>query len=212
MLKTLESHLRLLLLQYGEDAFTKGRTSNGISTYDILLDPSVLASASTLEIALMLIHESIHAELLDRCVQLGIINAFDINGNPNFTNTSVTYNTYQALFSVLVYQYRNFGGTNSQWNHDLFTVLSYRTKMAQNLVAIHPWLNDPSSDFLTNINSNTLNLYGDFTLQQVMNYISWIGLEGTQEFIDSIESDPLEETKKNYIENAARAQYTNNCN
>ncbi len=196
----------------GEDAFTKGRTNNGISTFEILLDPAVVSNASTIEIALMIIHESIHAELLDRCVQLGIINAFDTNGNPNFTNTSNTYTTYETLFSLLVYQYKNYGGTNSQWNHDLFTVLNYRTKMAQNLVSIHPWLNDTNNDFLTNVNSDNLNFYGNFTIGELMDYLTWVGLEGTQEFINTIQNVPLEQTKKNYVENAARTQYTNSCN
>lgn len=160
----------------------------------------------------MLIHESIHAELLDRCVQLGIIDAFDTNGNPNFTNTSTIYTTYDSLFAILVNEYKNFGGVNPQWNHDLFTVLNYRTEMTQNLVDIHPWLNDTSSDFLDNVNSDPLNFYGNFTLQQLMDYISWIGLEGTQQFANDIQSNPLEQTKKNYVENAARSQYSNNCN
>ncbi|MFD2551627.1 hypothetical protein ACFSQP_07345 [Bizionia sediminis] len=196
----------------GEDAFTKGRTNNGITSFDILLSPNVVNTASIIEIALMIIHESIHAELLDRCVQLGIINAFNAVGNPNFTNTSITYNTSDALFAILVEQYRNFGGTNSQWNHDLFSVGNYRTTMAQNLVDIHPWLNDASNDFLSNVNNDNLNLYGNFSLQELMEYISWIGLEGTQEFINNIQNNSLEFTKKNYVETAARIEYTNNCN
>ena len=196
----------------GEDAFTKGRTNGGISRYDILLDPLVVSNSSTIEIALILIHESIHAELMDRCVRLGIINAFDSNGNPNFTNTSNMYNTYDALFALLVNQYKNYGGNNSEWNHDMFTVLNHRIKMAQNLEQIHPWLNDGSNDFLTNVNNDNLNIYGDFTIEELMDYISWIGLEGTQEYINTILNNPLEETKKSYVENAARTEYTNNCN
>jgi hypothetical protein len=196
----------------GLDAFTKGSTYNGKSFFEIQLDPTVVANASTIEIALMIIHESIHAELLDRCVQLGIINAFDSNGNPNFTNTSITYTTYDSLFAILVYQYKNYNGGNSQWNHDLFTVLDYRTKMAQNLVDIHTGLNDPANDFLSNVNNDPLNSFGNFTLEQLMDYISWIGLEGTQDFINNIQNNSLEQTKKNYIENAAREKYTQNCN
>lgn len=118
----------------------------------------------------------------------------------------------EAIFSALALHYFNYNGGNSQWNHDLFTIGNYRTKMAQNLVNIHPWLNDANNDFLTNVNSDSLNLYGDFTLEQLMEYVSWIGLEGTQDFINTIQNSPLEHTKKNYVENAARAKYTNNCN
>jgi len=45
-----------------------------------------------------------------------------------------------------------------------------------------------------------------------MDYISWIGLEGTQDFINNIQNNPLEQTKKNYVENAARAKFTHECN
>ncbi len=52
--------------------------------------------------------------------------------------------------------------------------------------------------------------FGNFTLQEVMNYISWIGLEGTQNYIDTIQNNPLELSRKVYIENAARIFYSHN--
>ena len=73
--------------------------------------------------------------------------------------------------------------------------------MAQNLVDIHPWLNDSSNDFLTNVNNDTSNLYGNFTIQQLMDYVTQIGLESTQVFINTIQNNPLEQTKKNFVEN-----------
>lgn len=209
-----KSHVRFRITTTpnGEDAFTRGFTNNGISFFEIQLDPTVVSNASTIEIALMLVHESIHAELLDRCVQLGIINAFDSKGRPNFTNTSITYNTKDELFAKLVYQYKNYNGGNSQWNHDLFTVTDYRAKMALNLVNIHSKLNDTNNDFLTNVNNDSQNVYGNFTLQQLMEYISWVGLEGTQEYINNIQNNATEKANKNYVENAARNKYTNTCN
>ena len=210
--KNAHIRFRITTTPDGEDAFTKGSTNNGKSFFEIQLDPTVVANASTIEIALMIIHESIHAELLDRCVQLGIINAFNSDGDPNFTNTSITYTTYDSLFAILVYQYKNYNGGNTQWNHDLFTGLNYRTNMAQNLVDIHAGLNDPANDFLSNVNNDNMNFFGNFTLEQLMDYISWIGLEGTQDFINNIQNNPLEQTKKNYVENAARAKFTHECN
>lgn len=210
-----KSHVRFRIKTppNGEDAFTKGFTNNGTSFFEIQLDPTVVSNASTIEIALMLVHESIHAELLDRCIQLGIINAFDTNGNPNFTDTSITYNTKDELFAKLVYQYKNYNGsTNPQWNHDLFTVTDYRTKMVLNLVNINSKLNDTNNDFLSNVNIDSQNVYGNFTIQQLMEYISWIGLEGTQEYINNIQNNSTEKAKKNYVENAARTKYTNTCN
>ncbi|MCG8235125.1 hypothetical protein [Tenacibaculum finnmarkense] len=210
-----KSHVKFIIKKTpnGEDAFTKG-SANGQSfrLYEIQLDPTVVSNASSIEIATILIHESIHAELLDRCVRLGIINAFDSKGNPNFTNTSIVYNAKDELFAKLVYQYKNYNGGNSQWNHDLFTVTNYKTKMALNLVNIHSKLNDPNNDFLSNVNNDFKNVYGNFTIQQLMNYISWIGLEGTQEYINNIQNNITKKAKKDYIEGIARTKYTNTCN
>ena len=73
-------------------------------------------------------------------------------------------------------------------------------------------INDPANDFLSNVNNDNMNFFGNFTLEQLMDYISWIGLEGTQDFINNIQNNPLEQTKKNYVENAARAKFTHECN
>lgn len=200
----------------GEDAYTKGSTNNGISSsYDIIINSNLINSLSNVEIALIFIHESIHAELLERCVQLGIISNFilDANGysNPVFTNSLTSFTTQDALFAGIVNFYINYPSpNNSQWNHDLFTLLNYRNVMSQNLINIHPTINDINNDFLTNINSDPLNTFGNFTLQEVMNYISWIGLEGTQDYINTIQNNPLELSKKVYIESAARLFYSHN--
>ena len=45
-----------------------------------------------------------------------------------------------------------------------------------------------------------------------MDYISWIGLEQTEYFINNIQNVPLEVTKKNFVETAASTHYTENCN
>lgn len=73
---------------------------------------------------------------------------------------NISYSTSNAIFSALAYHYYN-NGQNSQWNHDLFIIDNYRIEMMQNLVEIHPWLNDASNDFLTNVNNDNLNIYGD---------------------------------------------------
>ncbi len=196
----------------GEDAYTKGSTNNGISSsYDVIINSNLIDSLSNIEVALIFIHESIHAELLDRCVRMGIINAFDSSGYPNFTDSSITFSTQEALFAGIVNFYKNYPvPNNSQWNHDLFTILDYRNILSQNLISIHPFINDINNDFLTNINNDPLNSYGNFTLQQVMNYISWIGLEGTQNYINTIQNNSLEHQKKVYIEDAARLFYSHN--
>ena len=91
-------------------------------------------------------------------------------------------------------------------------ILGYRVKMAQNLESIHSLVNDSNFDFSTNVNNDTSIVGGPYTIPQLMNYISWIGLEGTQEYSTSILSIPTELAKKNYVEGAANTKYTNTCN
>ncbi|WAC03809.1 hypothetical protein N7U66_10540 [Lacinutrix neustonica] len=181
----------------------------------VRLSNTFVQNASTIEIALTIIHESIHAELIDRCIQLSLVNNVSILGGMEFNSFSGNnvFTLPDAIFNQLLIVYSAYPpNSDSQWNHNLFNVLSYRTKMAQNLVFVHPWLNDTSSDFITNVNADTLNLYGDFTIEELMDYIAWIGLEGTQDFINNIQDIPLELTKKNFVETSARTHYTNDCN
>lgn len=79
------------------------------------------------------------------------------------------------------------------------------------LLAIYPLLNSSENDFLTNINSDPNNQTGNYTLNEALGYMSWIGLESTNGYINNIESDTIKLNKKNYIESAARTKFTNNC-
>ncbi|MCB0463828.1 MAG: hypothetical protein KDC81_14110 [Flavobacteriaceae bacterium] len=83
--------------------------------------------------------------------------------------------------------------------------------MAQNLVDVHSLLNDTSNDFLNNVNSDPMASGTPYTLDQLMNLVTWIGLEETQEFINNILNNPTQLANKNYVENAARQKYTPNC-
>ena len=205
----------------GEDAITLpyiGNINDNTSTsnYKIIINSNIVNNLSTIEIALILIHESIHAELLERCFRLGLINNITfVGGLPvgiSLVNSPNTLTLQESIFNALTLEYFNYGGGNSQWTHDIFTIFNYNNEMAQNLVDIHPWLNDTSNDYLSNINNDVFNIVGTYNLQQVMKYISWIGLEGTQDYINNISSNPTELAKKNYIENTARNKYTNTCN
>lgn len=80
------------------------------------------------------------------------------------------------------------------------------------MVEIHPWLNDNSNDFLSNVNNDPFIVGGSYTLEQLMGYISWIGLEGTQDYQNTISNNALELSKKIYVQGVARAKYTNTCN
>src|SRR5690606_11826641 len=176
----------------GEDAITLPYIGNpndifSTSNYKIIINSNIVNNLSTIEIALIFIHESIHAELFERCFRLGLISAitFD-NGLPKVyfsSNPNIPYSISNIIFSALAIQYYN-NGQNSQWNHDLFTIGNHRERMAQNLIDIHQQLNDPNNDFLTNVNNDPNAVGTPYTIQQLMNYISWIGLEGTQDYIN----------------------------
>lgn len=96
--------------------------------------------------------------------------------------------------------------------YDLFNVINYRIKMAQDLLNIHPLLNDTNNDFLNSINNNVNNVGGTYTLSQVMDYIAWIGLEGTGEYISDVINTSGELAKKNFVENMSTQNYNRNCN
>ena len=179
----------------------------------IRIDPTFAQNGSTLEIALVLIHEFIHAELIGRCIKLGLVQSQNTLGATILNNNPNTIYTFQGqIFNLLLNQYNAFPpSANSQWQHDLFNALSYRTKMAQNLVSVNSLLNDSSNDFLTNVNNDPSIVGGPYTISQLMDYISWIGLEQTQDYATNISSIPTELAKKQYIEGVANTKYTHNC-
>ena len=197
----------------GEDAFTKGRVNGStLRNYEILLDPTAVASASNIEIALMLIHESIHAELQDRLVEMGIIIGFNNNGSPIFANSDISYDEKIDLTAIMRGLYKSNASSNPQWLHNLFNTEGLRLEMAHNLLEIHPLINDSANDFVTNVNGLNNVLYNNLTLQELMEFISWIGLEGTDEYNNTIRNNPYLLGKMSFIEAAAKNEYSKNCN
>lgn len=178
----------------------------------IRISSTFIQNASSIEIALMLIHESIHAELLDRCIKLGLIQEINALGVTVFTSNPTILTLQAAIFNQLLVKYNAYPPIgNSEWNHDLFNALNYRIKLAQNLVQAHNVLNDPSNDFLTNVSNDPNIVGGPYTLSDLMDNLSWVGLEDTQEYINTIVGT-FRETKKQYVEGVANTKYTHNCN
>ena len=217
--KNADVTFRVANILTGEDAETRAvfDPQTQETKYNIVFDTNFVQNASPLELALALIHESIHAELIERLVRLGIIVNIDYINN---VGTSITFNGSPQVFSIqtvifnqLLIRYNAYPPQNSSdWNHEFFNALSYRTKMAQNLVNIHPWLNDTDNDFLTNVNNDPFIIGGSYTLNELMDYLSWIGLEDTADYTTEISSDALELSKKVYVQTASRNKYTNSCN
>lgn len=181
----------------------------------ITLDTNFVNNASAIEIAFTIIHETIHAEILQRCIKLGLIEW--VHGTSvKFFNNPVVYTDQNAIFQQLILAYKNYNGGNTQWNHDLFTVFNLREKMENDLINIHQYLNDPSNDFLTAVQNDPNIQGGTYTLQQLMYYTSWIGLEDTQNY-QAIFNNPtsttsaMEQTRINYTESVIHTKYNLNC-
>ena len=219
--KTTVLKLKVGTISTGENAITKPYiNSNGLpyglgssNAYVIEFDSTFINNTSTLDLANLIMHEVIHAELTERCLQLGLLQSIAPDGSTVFSdNPTFPLTDPELIFRELVYHYANFDSPTSEWNHDLFNVLNYREKLEQALLNIHPILNDPSNDFLSNVIADTIAIVSKpNTLQELMYYNSWVGLEGTTEYNTAIGSIPLEVGRMAYSELAIKTKYTHNC-
>ncbi len=168
-----------------------------------------------MKIALVLIHEVIHAEIMERCVQLGIITSLIYNStweaSLNFGDGTLTTTDFPStLFAMLVANYSNYVGattsSSNNWQHDLFNVLNYRAKIAEDLRDAHILLDDTLNPFENNLNNGTM---FDLTIDEYFNLMSWYGLEETQDY-DNL--SPLGLTKITQAINQTELFYNENCN
>ena len=174
--------------------------------FRIRLKSSFVQNASSIEIALALIHETIHAELLERCIQSGLILNIASNGGYTFQNYgNFTVLNNNTLFNAITTFYKNLGNGNPQWNHDQFNIFDYRKELSKNLSSLHPWLDNHNSSFESTINTD--NSIED--LKMVFDNLAWIGLEETIEY--KALSD-FEKTRKLYISQLVNSTYEKECN
>lgn len=198
------------------NAVTLPRFGGGnLSSTKIVLDTQFVQDASLLEIALALAHEMIHAEVVERCIRLGIITAINYNSSYNvslsFTGSLVFANTLpQILFANLVEQYSNFSNpsveSDPNWQHELFSVTNYRNRIASNLEQLHPILDDTINPFENNLNNGTIL---NMTMAEFFSYISWLGLEETDGYNNL---SPLDHTKITQSKNQMENFYNSECN
>ena len=123
-------------------------------------------------------------------------------------NPIITSNISDLLFSLTADQYTNFSNnnpSNSNWQHELFNTFNNRDKIAQNVEAVHPWLDDVSNPISAYINNSLFHV----TMDEYFKSISWFGLESTTEFNNL--SD-LEIAKKNQAYEITNQNYNRNCN
>jgi len=153
----------------------------------------------------------IHAEIMERCVQLGIItsaafNPINWNVSMNFSNgTTLSSNLSDVLYASIIFHYKNFQG-NSNWQHEIFDVTGYRQGIANNLSETHPYLDNYSNPFENNLNTGQII---PLTMEEYFDLISWGGLQGTAQY-NSL-SD-LEKAKINQAFSQTQNHYNENCN
>ena len=200
----------------GGKGITLPRLNQGSTTtrYDIVLDLDFVQNATLIEIALALSHEMIHAELMARCVKLGIITEMTFDANTynvgvSFNNNPiVTTNISDILFSRVADQYTNFSNTNtsnSNWQHELFNTFNNRDKIAQNVESVHPWLDD----ILDPISGYVSNAFIPMSMDEYFKSISWFGLESTTEYNNLTD---VEIAKKNQAYSITNQYYNKNPN
>jgi len=210
------------------DAVTIGSSpyiTQNKSMFYVILDANFVNNASTIEIAMTLMHELIHAELIQRCLELGIITQMTFN--TNFDGVLIfkegpiySFDQQAQMLGMIIQRYKTYADA-SQWNHNLMTDQAYNTAIAENTADIYPLLNDPNNDFLSNINSDPSNPYGTFTLERAMEFLAWAGLEGTNGYTTSVTNNPPNLSGVNYINGylsptgfvpgAAQTKFTHTC-
>ncbi|WP_458626407.1 hypothetical protein [Winogradskyella sp. PC D3.3] len=183
----------------GEWGITTGHEANnninpiGLTTsldfYTIKISNQI-ESASNIAQMVTLCHELIHAYMLDSLDDLGIITYFP-NGDPKFNSTQCTIDANVNINSLsekdkwlaLICAYNANNAGSGQWVHALFNtanfdVNSYRSKLENLLLNNHDWVNEnPILKLLLE------DQFGDEWKEKASEFMSWKGLEKTDEFI-----------------------------
>lgn len=181
----------------------------------IINEDKIENNGSNLMRFVTLAHELIHAYMYDALEDAGVL-TFDTNGdatlNVNCPSNNVSLNTLTVKdrFVALICAMNSAGTLSQQWTHDIFnsnvfSVQDYRQKLEDLILNHYDWSSETSS-FVTRAN----NVFGANWKQEVSKAVSWIGLEGTIEYNNYLNSytDPF---KQAYILGAkSEISITNN--
>ena len=190
--------------------------NGNLRTFDIVLDQNYVNSATAIEIAYTIIHEAIHAEIMERCIQLGIITemnytSVDYEASANFGNgVIISNNLGDILFALLMEKYSVYltttPNTTTNWHHDIFTAFGYRDRMKEDLAEIHPLIDDSTNPFFTILLYSPLS---SMSSNQYFDLLAWQGLHGTEAYNNLSSSEvALADLALLLTENF----YTKNCN
>lgn len=153
-----------------------------------------------------LCHEMIHAFMWSTLEDKGLID-FDSSGLPDLTFgceghvPNLNAISVEDRFVEVICALQAAGTYNAQWTHELFNknvfeIEDYRQALEDFLKNEYDW-NSESQSF----RDNAENVFGSNWKVEVARAVSWIGLEGTDGFIDYIASFGFNIQKINFAQN-----------
>ena len=188
-------------LPNGDWGYTTGHEANTATNplgLEINLDfytvriSNLIESSSNVSQMVILCHEIIHAYMYNSLDNLGII-TYDTNGNPEFNTTiqctdiqpNISLNTLSEKdrWIALICAYNANNPGDDEWTHTLFNTANfdlntYRVNLEQLILNNHDWDNEPIF-----LKSYLQGEFGSQWKQKASEFISWKGLEKTDEFI-----------------------------
>ncbi|APG65741.1 hypothetical protein LPB136_10355 [Tenacibaculum todarodis] len=189
----------------GTWAITRGHASND-RNFKITVK-NIVDSSSNLHKLKILCHEMIHAYMFDALKDWGYMN-FDSIGTPwldvdalNCQNiptgtTTVDLNSLseEERFISVLCAIQHAGGITSDWSHEVFNTITfdmlvYRQELENLVFNQHDW--DSESSVLVNILQNK---FGTDWKRKTSEYLSWSGLNDTQEFADWAANNNIDST------------------
>jgi len=163
--------------------------SGTVDFYRITIDDDI-ENSSNLSKEVTLLHELIHAYFFDTLHEAGFatftdnsifLNGFNCNDEFNGVNllTLTTAEEYRALLCAM-----NESGilNTTEWTHEIFNVNAFSTNTLQQeiqnfLLSYHDWDGENTA-----FKAFLQNTFGNQWKQKSAEFISWTGLEATQEF------------------------------
>jgi hypothetical protein len=164
---------------------------------------------SNLSKKVTLSHEMIHVYMFNTLEEWEFIN-IDVNGNAvlsincpdgiNYSNINLNTLSIKARFVAILCAFSEAGALSSNWTHELFGLWTFDTstyveKLKDFLLQNHDWDNENEQ-----FKNEAITIFGQLNWkEEVAKAASWIGLEGTAEYINYIDSYTTQPLKFVYI-------------
>jgi len=187
----------------GDWGITKGHEGNnnsfGFDFYQITMSSNAENTSNIIKMV-TLTHELIHAYMFNSLDDMGII-YYDSDGTPLFNTAQC--NEYQPNIDInslilkdrwiaLICAYNSNNPSNIDWTHTLFNtadfiVNTYKSELENLILNQHDWDSEPLI-----LKTFLQTEFGSSWKEKASEYISWMGLEKTNEFITWAQANNLE--------------------